>query len=365
MFNIKAWLNKQTNDNSYLQKDIDPQDLEKNVNEQVDQSIRQLWIIDSMQKKLPQFSTKEEKKIFCGSWNVNNKKLDNKIEKNEQAPGLHKWLLPENKPVCDIYAIGFQEIVDLNAVNVVLDHRNATEMTSYWQHQIECVLNENNTGSKFSLVAKECLVGMLLFVFVKITVRQIIKDIRTTNCGVGILGILGNKGSVAIRFKVNDTSFCFVNTHLRASQNQVIGRNEDFHMLLDKTIFPTLYKDNELYKINRPSNQWSTSDYYLDKKISNHDYIYWVGDLNYRIDTNEELTKDKLFEYSSNQYHLLRDQDQLNKERKLGHVFEKFNEGELNFPPTYKYVPGTDTYHPPTDKKVRYCKKIYYTNTSF
>jgi phosphatidylinositol-bisphosphatase len=358
MLNIKEWINKHTNKNSNLQKDIDPQELENKVNEQVEQGIKSLWIVDSMQRKLPQYSNKDENSIFCATWNVNNKKLSDKVEENEEAPSLHKWLLPENKPVCDIYAIGFQEIVDLNALNVVLDGSNTSEMTSYWQNQIEMCLNKDNTGYKYSLVAEEHLVGMLLFVYAKIKVRQNIKDIRTTNCGIGILGVLGNKGSAAIRFKLSDTSFCFVCTHLRASQNQVIGRNEDFHMLLDKTIFPALYHTGDLNTPNltrthRPSNQWSISDYYIDKKILNHDYVYWVGDLNYRIDTNEEFTKDKLFEYSPNDHHLLLGQDQLNQERKLGRVFENFNEGEINFPPTYKYVPGTDIYHPPTDKKVR------------
>ena len=47
----------------------------------------------------------------------------------------------------------------------------------------------------------------------------------------------GNKGAVSIRFELGATSFCFINSHLAAHQENVAKRNEDFHEILEKTQF--------------------------------------------------------------------------------------------------------------------------------
>ncbi len=45
---------------------------------------------------------------------------------------LEEWLLPnQTKQVADVYAIGFQEIVDLNAMNVALDGMNFYSVYSF------------------------------------------------------------------------------------------------------------------------------------------------------------------------------------------------------------------------------------------
>jgi len=53
--------------------------------------------------------------------------------------------------------------------------------------------------------------------------------------------------------------------------------------------------------------------------------------------------------------------DQLNIERAQGRVFRDFEEGVLDFRPTYKYQPGTDLYEERPDKKLRapaWCDRI-------
>ena len=45
----------------------------------------------------------------------------------------------------------------------------------------------------------------------------------------GLLGMMGNKGGAAIRFKLLDSSVCFVCSHLAAHRENVAGRNADFH----------------------------------------------------------------------------------------------------------------------------------------
>ena len=73
-----------------------------------------------------------------------------------------------------------------------------------------------------------------------------------------------------------------------------------------------------------------------------HDNIFWLGDLNYRIaglDTNE--VKDYLKENNLTE---LQNNDQFYQQRHQRKVFVGFKEGPITFPPTYKYDPGTNSW---------------------
>lgn len=95
-------------------------------------------------------------------------------------------------------------------------------------------------------------------------------------------------------------------------------------------------------------------------RILDHDFVFWVGDLNYRIQSL--LNQDEIInKCNENDMTFLRENDQLNTERIAGNVFEGFQEGQLNFLPTYKFIPGTDEYDNRPDKKLRppaWCDRI-------
>jgi phosphatidylinositol-bisphosphatase len=73
-----------------------------------------------------------------------------------------------------------------------------------------------------------------------------------------------------------------------------------------------------------------------DLLIHQHDIVFWLGDLNYRIDESVQLD-DVFNKIENHQLDFLRERDQLNIERSRNKVFQGFNEGVLNFNPTYKY----------------------------
>lgn len=301
-----------------------------------------------------EFTSPVEASIFCGTWNVNAKK---------QEGGLEDWLRPANQAMADIYAVGFQEIVDLNALNVALNSNNTISRSQFWQDSIsECL---NASGTTYTLVSLKHLVGLLLCVYVKDSLINHVKDVRASSAGVGLMGMMGNKGGVAIRFNLYDSAVCFVCSHLAAHRENVTGRNNDFKNIMERVVFASeLSKDGEendgggvgVVMPKSGAAQFAATDV----NIADHEIIFWLGDLNYRID--DEYTTEEVFaKLESNDLESLRQKDQLNLERAKGNVFQGFDEGILTFPPTYKYQPGTDVYETRAEKKLRapaWCDRV-------
>lgn len=101
---------------------------------------------------------------------------------------------------------------------------------------------------------------MLLMVYAADELVPHISHMDADLVGTGILG-MGNKGGVSLCFQAFDSTFCFVASHLAAHDDEVSRRNQDFSEISRRTRFsppccPT---------------------------IAEHDFIFWLGDLNYRI----------------------------------------------------------------------------------
>ena len=263
----------------------------------------------------------------------------------------------------DIVAVGFQEIVDLNAVNVAV--ANKTEQRSqFWANRLQETLNPshdrhgNPLAPQYTPIMQRSLVGLLICVFVKNQHRQRCKAITSDSVGVGVMGMMGNKGGVSVRLQFYDSTICFICSHLAAHRENVKGRNADFLNVFQKTSFEV--GENVVRETirNGSMSQWALGSSTVG--AADHDIVFWLGDLNYRID--ESMPTEKVLALAI-QKNLapLRTLDQLNIERKEGRVFKGFEEGVLNFPPTYKYQPGTDVFEQRPEKKLRapaWCDRI-------
>jgi inositol polyphosphate 5-phosphatase INPP5B/F len=113
------------------------------------------------------------------------------------------------------------------------------------------------------------------------------------------------------------------------------------------------------------STQWS-NDTALPLQIEEHDVIFWFGDLNYRI--QDTVTSTEVLEIvRRGGYASLLSRDQLNIEIASKNVFLDFEEGRVEFEPTYKYQPGTDVYETRPDKKLRapaWCDRVLWKENS-
>ncbi|KAK4281401.1 hypothetical protein QN277_012899 [Acacia crassicarpa] len=337
-------------------------------------------------------------KMFVGTWNLGGKSPEDNLN-------LMEWLKSPSPE--DIYVIGFQEIVPLNAGNVLgpedsgpvakwlsligqalntdqfdhdrgnyndkatnqrgsqkprfsfsdyltLEDELGTEGFAKWSHDksnASCSSENSPTlastsgrhGSnprhherrRYCLAASKQMVGIFLCVWVRSDLFSHLSNLKVSCVGRGIMGYLGNKGSISISMTLYQTSFCFVCTHLASGEKDgdEVRRNFDVSEILKRTKFSLSFNSTDL---RLPP-----------ETILQHDNIVWLGDLNYRLasgygDTCELLEK--------NDWLALLEKDQLRIEQRAGRVFEGWNEGTISFAPTYKYLANSDDYVVHTSK---------------
>lgn len=79
--------------------------------------------------------------------------------------------------------------------------------------------------------------------------------------------------------------------------------------------------------------------------MSSSSMVFWLGDMNYRIQTSNEMTVEVIKANADNfQISSLLKRDQLVQEMTKGVIFPEFAEGVIDFKPTYKYDPNTDNW---------------------
>lgn len=77
--------------------------------------------------------------------------------------------------------------------------------------------NFNKLGSteQYQVLRIADMFGLLIMLISKKSITTRVLDIATSSCNQGVSG---NKGSVSVRFRIGDTSFCFLNCHLDHGQ---------------------------------------------------------------------------------------------------------------------------------------------------
>ncbi|XP_067289575.1 synaptojanin-1 isoform X3 [Pseudorasbora parva] len=267
-------------------------------------------------------------RVCVGTWNVNGGKQFRSIAFRNHT--LNDWLLdapkkaghPEfqdskSNPV-DIFAIGFEEMVELNAGNIV---SASTTNQKLWAAELQKNISRDQ---RYVLLASEQLVGVCLFVFIRPQHAPFIRDVAVDTVKTGMGGATGNKGGVAIRMLFHTTSICFVCSHFAAGQSQVKERNDDYNEIARKLSFP------------------------MGRLLYSHDYVFWCGDFNYRINIPNEEVKELIRQQN---WDALIAGDQLVEQKTAGQVFKGFIEGKLDFAPTYKYDLFSEDYD--TSEKCR------------
>ncbi|XP_009764111.1 type IV inositol polyphosphate 5-phosphatase 3 isoform X2 [Nicotiana tabacum] len=203
-------------------------------------------------------------------------------------------------------------------------NRTQSDATLLAELDLEALINRKRKPSYVRIVSKQ-MVGVFLSVWVRRSLRKHIQNLNVDTVGVGVMGFIGNKGSVSVSMSIYQTFFCFICTHLTSGEKEAdaVKRNTDVHEIHRRTHF------NAFSRIGLP------------KSIHDHERIIWLGDLNYRINLSYERTRELI---SKKDWCQLIERDQLSKEFKKGRAFDGWSEGTLNFPPTYKYEVNSEKY---------------------
>ncbi|GIQ79655.1 hypothetical protein KIPB_000327 [Kipferlia bialata] len=350
-----------------------------------------LWY--QMMEREPEYVDWMPMPVMVASWNVNNKK--------PPATGLRPWLvdpLPEGH-FPELYVVGLQE-VDLSAAGVMLGDTNKA---GPWRLGIDKALTDVAEGVSYTRLADRQLAGIYLSVYVRCDVRDLVRGVMVRSIGTGLMGVMGNKGAVTVSLIFRHSRMVFVNSHLAARTSNVARRNKDYADIVSRVMFPsprthivsgrviptahtpspgpvdsrpTHYEGDGLSIVEEGEGEGERERETVNSGTPNlslyhtcqtweslfmgHDYCVWLGDLNYRItpvftyeETVEMATSNKLAE--------LLEHDQLLIEHAAKRVFHSFVEPPISFRPTYKFTPGTNTYAPPLEDKVRppaWCDRI-------
>ncbi|PRQ53733.1 putative phosphoric monoester hydrolase [Rosa chinensis] len=345
-------------------KKYDPYQLSQVSDGGEDQSDDYLDEIVTQSMEMGSHTSTNELRIFVGTWNVAGRSPIGSL-----AVDLEEWL--NLKDAADLYVLGFQEIVPLKT-RTVIGTEDPTEARN-WNLLIEKTLNNkhgspwftsisnpissenyqyvdmpdpestksvsNHTGSpiveqyempkgvsKYNLMASKKMVGVFISVWIKSELLRkfCISDVKVCSVACGIMGYLGNKGSVSVSMTIEGTSFCFVVAHLASGEKKGDEgrRNHQVSEIFRRTTFPrspSIPTDNH---ISHPLT------------ILGHDRIFWFGDLNYRLYLEDNLARQLINKLD---WRALQEFDQLRREREYGGVFQGWEEGAIEFAPTYKY----------------------------
>jgi len=246
-----------------------------------------------------------------------------------------------SKSPIDMIVIGLQEIINLNnPFSSTLDILSLSQ-TIHWKQKLLNVINSNSNGIKYNVISTVNCVGMCMLLYVRDDICCRISDLRTSITPTGFLGIFGNKGAVSISIVIDDTTMCFVNAHLTSGRENMKRRNNDYHRIINATTFYSNDIDNSLkhyddndtntssiitstnliissalniinipFNIINDSTSSSNSSYYskrpalrwhlsydkqasLKRKVSDHEIVFFLGDLNYHIDSS--ISSDEVF----------------------------------------------------------------------
>ena len=184
------------------------------------------------------------------------------VPANDSAP------LPAGSEI-GIYVLGLQEIVDISSAAEALKPYTDPNPTRKWK---QAVIDALPRG--YQKVAEHQLIGLYLLIFAADSIAHTISHVSTASVGTGLMGYMGNKGAVAARLVLGEsTKMTFINCHLSAGaeKGSLERRNWDALQIQNRTKFEGFH----------PGEEGDVSD---RDGIGNEDFAFWFGDLNYRLE---------------------------------------------------------------------------------
>jgi hypothetical protein len=198
-----------------------------------------------------------------------------------------------------------------------------------WQKHLKTLISYYG----FEEVTSVDMCQMFLIVFIKRDLRPFVDNVCSSYKPMGFAKVIGNKGGMVISLRLMGYQLTFVNCHLAPKPYKVLERNKHAKTLIKSIRLGEKFADFDILA----------------------DYLFWQGDLNYRVDYNFDET---VAEIKNNNLKLLLAKDQLIRQKQQNQVFYNFQEPEINFFPTYRRKKGTDEYSNKNNQSPSWCDRI-------
>ena len=326
--------------------------LQKNISEEDDINPN---INIKLIKRKNEYTKYQDFHIFIGNYNLSGKSIDNAID-------IVNWLISYKDNPLDksnnlnsispeFYILGFQEIVDLNSAHLLI--KSNTEKKNKIKTLINNLLlttfqNPKTNTDKYQLMKEIDLVGLYILIFVRASCIKYIKNFDYQIIKTGLKGTLGNKGSLLLRFNLNDSSIAIACSHLCSGQEKNEERKSEIINVLN-----TSFKKYPLIK------------------FKDYNYFFYFGDVNTRL--NITMENEKLIDMikfhpieTNGDFSALLQYDQFSKYQKESNIIAEMDEAEIKFSPTYKYYIGLNNYD--IESRIpAWCDRIFfkkYTETT-
>ncbi|KAI8642788.1 Endonuclease/exonuclease/phosphatase [Parasitella parasitica] len=224
-----------------------------------------------------------------------------------------------------------------------------------WHDYLVSIIDTNFGKNGYKVIKTDQMVGLFSCIFIKAglehRIRQCDSNVVKTGFRLMNKSLHGNKGGIATRLVIDDTSLCFVNCHLAAGQSNVLTRNVDIEGILHSARFPSCAVEAAF----KPDVDGTS--------ILDHETCFLSGDLNYRIGMKRDQVLALLADGNSKfeAWETLQQEDQLKKQLAFNPMFRMlgFKEPPLLFDPTYKYDRATDFYDSSEKKRTpAWCDRI-------
>lgn len=186
-------------------------------------------------------------------------------------------------------------------------------------------------GDEYVAVARQHLMEIKLQVFVHRRIKDRVLKTKTVTEATGIGHVVGNKGAVAVKLTIDDTTLCFVSSHLAAHEGAKFLRE----------------RNAQAQEILRSIDRAVPA-------LHSFDHVFWMGDLNYRLDLSRVVPEAADWQHArkwkwarrriaaGNYGELLKADELIGEMQGNNCVFGRFVEGPLEFMPTFKVHRDTE-----------------------
>lgn len=244
----------------------------------------------------------------------------------------------------DLYVICLQESDPLGPKNLTAngDTLKSTQ---------NAIISTLGGPRSYKLVSSNQLLGIMILLVASAELEPHFSNIRTETTGTGLFGIWGNKGAASIKVTLGaddhvgiaGTELIFVGCHLAAGEGKPIldRRKSELGEIERRMSVPGLLNTAAPEVMFTDGIEDGDADDLPPSPEVTASMSFVLGDLNYRVQLEPGIVEDFV---RGKEYDTILTHDTLSQQIQERKIFTGLKEQSIDFPPTFKYAIGTDSF---------------------